>query len=620
MRWNLEESPFANYLDTNVSPSEQEVACIRNLLHDPERELWRMDDEISRLKSLLHDLQSQRQQLTDYISAHRALVSPFRQFPPEIISKIFMRCLPTEHDPIRSIHSAPLLLTRICKKWREIALGTPKLWSAIHISLPSIFVGNVESIVGQRQRGVERWLGLAGQIPVSLSFFSPSSEFFVSLRNDRIDSESHDQRIQIHTTSELFHPQDLREPFLSFVKTLVNFRLTSLEVYFTTLGAAILMSVPASTLRQLKVDLSTSYNCPRSMDVAEVICNVIREQPLLESIHLRNFSFDPFAKLGINWAKLTEISLYSSYEDVFPLSVRVALDVFSEAINLRYCTISISLIVTDNIPEPRIVTIPSLRYLNLHLVESDMFRPMLEDYPADVLCPLFRHLRAPSLNSFSVHASRQPGRGKLIISDHVPFLDMLSDSEFISQIKSLYLHLPISSEALTECLSFMPHLSSLVVSFPSETFSFGVGQPKGPAPIGNDLIHLLMPSEQNKQVLCPRLESLQFINCLDLSERLLVDLVKSKLYASTSPESDKEVHISKLKRLAACFLDRYNNETLVKDIEELSKKGVEIEIVYGGPKPDYDKPWQSSKTSLVSFGYRPPKPWQDLLASPGWPA
>ncbi|KAF8879719.1 hypothetical protein BD779DRAFT_1551158, partial [Infundibulicybe gibba] len=65
--------------------------------------------------------------------------------PPEIISDIFVHCLPWIHPVQRGSYpfqntrpqiafdlcDAPLLLTRVCRRWRLIAEATPTLWTRL---------------------------------------------------------------------------------------------------------------------------------------------------------------------------------------------------------------------------------------------------------------------------------------------------------------------------------------------------------------------------------------------------------------------------------------------------------------------------------------------------------
>ncbi|KAJ6554425.1 hypothetical protein B0H19DRAFT_868891, partial [Mycena capillaripes] len=52
---------------------------------------------------------------------------PILTLPTEITVEIFTHCLPDEPCVPRT-DTAPLLLGRICRTWREISLATPELW------------------------------------------------------------------------------------------------------------------------------------------------------------------------------------------------------------------------------------------------------------------------------------------------------------------------------------------------------------------------------------------------------------------------------------------------------------------------------------------------------------
>ncbi|KAJ7205001.1 hypothetical protein GGX14DRAFT_368345, partial [Mycena pura] len=58
-------------------------------------------------------------------------VYPDLTLPNEIVPRIFVDCLPS-HGRVRpSCGTAPLMFTRICRHWRNIALATYKLWSSV---------------------------------------------------------------------------------------------------------------------------------------------------------------------------------------------------------------------------------------------------------------------------------------------------------------------------------------------------------------------------------------------------------------------------------------------------------------------------------------------------------
>ncbi|KAJ7697841.1 hypothetical protein B0H17DRAFT_912889, partial [Mycena rosella] len=121
-------SPFISKLGTNYCPEDAEIAAIRILLGEPTRRLLDLDDEIAGLRKALDKLTKVRAGLSAYVDAHRALISPLRRLPIDIIEEIFMACLPTHRNCVMSAMEAPVLLGRICSSWRALSLSTPRLW------------------------------------------------------------------------------------------------------------------------------------------------------------------------------------------------------------------------------------------------------------------------------------------------------------------------------------------------------------------------------------------------------------------------------------------------------------------------------------------------------------
>ncbi|KAJ7199804.1 hypothetical protein GGX14DRAFT_661195 [Mycena pura] len=100
---------------------------------------------------------------------------PVSNVPNEIVAEIFIHFLPPY--PLRPPFRGPLspnVLTRICRKWREIALACPTLWRAI--SIP--FAYNDSAQVLEMLQS-DQWLSKSGCSPLSIEIngiFSPSPE------------------------------------------------------------------------------------------------------------------------------------------------------------------------------------------------------------------------------------------------------------------------------------------------------------------------------------------------------------------------------------------------------------------------------------------------------------
>ncbi|KAJ7471806.1 hypothetical protein FB451DRAFT_308206 [Mycena latifolia] len=87
---------------------------------------------------------------------------PVLTLPFDIISQIFVYCLPQEDDALPWRTEAPLLLAGICREWRDIALCTHELWNTMHLNLRPHTVLKVAPLLSF-------WIPRAGSFPISMS-------------------------------------------------------------------------------------------------------------------------------------------------------------------------------------------------------------------------------------------------------------------------------------------------------------------------------------------------------------------------------------------------------------------------------------------------------------------
>ncbi|KAK1233185.1 hypothetical protein PQX77_003670 [Marasmius sp. AFHP31] len=145
-----------------------EQRTLWTLIQKPEEQIHQLDEEISRL-------QAKRKTLKQFVDLHHALLSPFRRVPADIWRSIFIKCVPSNPYGLctRTTKDAPLLLTTVCRSWREIAFSTPNLWTSIHIYLPapSIYTldhAYIAKLRGRRE-GLKAWLDRSGSLPLTIS-------------------------------------------------------------------------------------------------------------------------------------------------------------------------------------------------------------------------------------------------------------------------------------------------------------------------------------------------------------------------------------------------------------------------------------------------------------------
>ncbi|KAJ7343718.1 hypothetical protein DFH08DRAFT_781251 [Mycena albidolilacea] len=61
-------------------------------------------------------------------------MTPALQLPFELISGIFIACLPLNRRVRPHRNRAPLNLASICRQWRAVALATPQLWTSVYLN------------------------------------------------------------------------------------------------------------------------------------------------------------------------------------------------------------------------------------------------------------------------------------------------------------------------------------------------------------------------------------------------------------------------------------------------------------------------------------------------------
>ncbi|KAH6896160.1 hypothetical protein BKA70DRAFT_1199405 [Coprinopsis sp. MPI-PUGE-AT-0042] len=164
----LPTTSFKDQLGTNYVPTMDETVAIRELIEAVEPRIVSLDAKIEALKQ-------RRAIYASFVADHRALVSPIRQMPPDILRNIFSHCMPYDTpDKVIQASEAPLLLVQICRHWRDLALKTPTLWSTIFLKIPVPPKGN------SYQGNIPRELM---DIHIDIEAAETSEALFVSLAN-----------------------------------------------------------------------------------------------------------------------------------------------------------------------------------------------------------------------------------------------------------------------------------------------------------------------------------------------------------------------------------------------------------------------------------------------------
>ncbi|KAJ7631612.1 hypothetical protein DFH06DRAFT_1101562 [Mycena polygramma] len=138
-----ESSAAIHLLETNDPPLEVEMHAVRETITKEEARLRILDENIAHMQSVLAALSQKRDESKVKIRLHRAIISPLRRLPPEILGLVFSHTIPPLDELERMMEytsfkfgtdSSPWVLTRICSRWRNISMSSPSLWTNIVLS------------------------------------------------------------------------------------------------------------------------------------------------------------------------------------------------------------------------------------------------------------------------------------------------------------------------------------------------------------------------------------------------------------------------------------------------------------------------------------------------------
>ncbi|KAF9462302.1 hypothetical protein BDZ94DRAFT_1261564 [Collybia nuda] len=481
------ETRFTPLLATNYAPSKAEVDEIRKLLVDPVNQLNQFDTEINHLHRVLNELTSKRNQLHAQIISHKNLIAPLRRIPQELLQEIFIHCLPTDHNAAMSCHEPPLLLGRVCSRWRSVALSTPRLWSGIHIVIGSIpSQEGLESVdqIPDVHAAVEEWLGRSGGLPLSISLFQAP---YTITNQEYVDN---------------------------LISTLVQFssRWRNMSLLLSSQPPSLLFSLSHQTFPLLERFSFHGVTADSPSPFPELAPLDIFRAPRIKSTSSHHLGTLP---KNMGWSQLTFLSLESCGYGEGRLTPSKAIEILHESPGLIHC--EFNFISGWNSPssiDHEIVTMPSL--VTLAIFEGTIS-----------LKPFFEHLRLPVLASLEFAAT--PRRHPHPDDPEEPSICTLLSR--IDSLKELTLSsLNLTHTTLVNCLQRASSITRLSVlnPQPADSWPFFIATL---SPFTDDVVSLLTPTE-DQPPMCPLLRVLECNPC-NASDTALLTLIKQRsTYAS----------------------------------------------------------------------------------------
>jgi len=462
------ESCFTKVLHTNHIPLVNELEELRNIILEPQETIRKLNEEITRL-------QAQRDELQQFVDGHHALAAPFRRLPSDIWGEIFVHCLPTNklNVAVCTVKEAPLLLTTVCRQWREITLNTPRLWSSVHISAsnppPSM---TVNQILLQRQaailQGIKLWLERSGSRPLTLSIQvadNPPQRLRLHLQEDSepapflelmdllVGYSSRWKVLSLGSGVKAFHQRALERLTVADVPLL--------ETVYA--GDSNLLTSPNSFYLPPPNGNTTGVSDPRYAPASNFLCKI----PSLHSLHLQRGSISTL-HISLDWARLTELEFEfdpMTYEsELFPIPVlqRIA----QTCRSLLVLTLR-STCISGGAPFIDPVDWDSLRELTL-IIGGLLCDYSYHDQAMEVPVALPFHsyvkdfysvISASNLRRLTLQLG-QRHQGRPASDDVLPFDTLIKRSPHLTHLRVIGYHI-LGAEAFSRCLLSAPSLTHL---------------------------------------------------------------------------------------------------------------------------------------------------------------
>ncbi|KAK1227315.1 hypothetical protein PQX77_009689 [Marasmius sp. AFHP31] len=541
------ESHFTSVLHTNYVPSSKELKELHHLVLEPQEQIRKLDEEMKRL-------QTQRDELQRFVNSHRALAAPFRRLPADIWGEIFVYCLPKNqlNVAVCTVKEAPLMLTTICRTWREVALNTPRLWNSVHIFstgqpvAPFLEDRSPRELIYEPTQpkvlhGIKLWLDRSGSLPLTLSVHIVETALPMSPSEDLSDQETE------VTSTNLLEIMDLLAEYSRRWKTLslgpgVNASHQRSFSQLTAEDIPLLETVYTGDMNlfsdfPLPFPLGPWNNIPPQTAIPNPapMADLISKGSLLRSLHLQQGSISTL-RIPLGWCHLTELSFDFQPFDTSDPSSSPCVPLQTIAQTCRSLTVLTfradlrglhGVMAGGSLNDP--VEWTSLRELNISLNGFVCDYAIPEDGPHTIgfysfppyLKTIYGTIIAPQLLRLSVQLGHHRLGDRAPTSDDtLPFHTLVKGSPHLTSLRICGYHI-LKPEALAGCLQSSSSLKSLVLQpgrFPT------VRRPVGATgyPTGEELITVISPSPNwiprllsslSSLDLCPQLESLDVGRC-----------------------------------------------------------------------------------------------------------
>ncbi|KAF8827300.1 hypothetical protein HHX47_DHR5001127 [Lentinula edodes] len=138
----LAKARIDNFLHTNDFFTEEEGNIFRSFIGNGQSKLNHLEARIISVKALLAELEGAKAELVKALSEQKKILNPMRRMPEDLLVEIFLQGAGIYTDPGEYFPSAghsldlgspPWTYSRVCRRWKDIAMRTPRVWTRVKI-------------------------------------------------------------------------------------------------------------------------------------------------------------------------------------------------------------------------------------------------------------------------------------------------------------------------------------------------------------------------------------------------------------------------------------------------------------------------------------------------------
>jgi hypothetical protein len=518
---------------SNNVPSAADSDLIREALAHVELELRCLNAEIAQRGARDVELVRRRDVLDKNVRQMSDLLSPARRMPADIWTTIFLHCIADETPPRLTSTDAPLLLSQVCRAWRNLTLLTPRLWSHFEI-------------VVEEDPLLESWTDRANRMSKLLALWierSASCPLSISVTRS-------------HYNSRAFGYCGGNPSILWDILLPHQSRWRSLHIKLPQPHVPILFQTHSPSYPLLEVVRLQCFDTPFFGLIDPPY--KFNSAPLLREILLIDVPFD-IRSFETNWDRLTDIDLFNP--NLLHLTLNDGLSILTLGERLMRCCLGL----LASMPRTSTAIVSNVGYFHLRLYPSPGTG---NNQPTDLhsIGHFFNLLSMPRLQTYKVEKMTA-----------FPWFDSFSPpfpyesfAAFLLRsmppLKVLHLEDTVVHERdLIPSLRLTPSLERLCFRSYIDLDSHG-------GPTGDELLDALSVQDP-VSCLVPRLESVDLLNWgKTCSARSILNFIESR------SNSHQEISISKLKSFKLNSLAMSEELSPELRVAHWQTRGIDVQI------------------------------------------